>query len=153
MPAMQRSPYSLLCLPLLLAGCEPERGIRSNGDFASQVNVACIDRALRQTFGEVERWDYVSDGGIFPKGTTVAQIAYYKGHDGVGWTTLHIGFVGSATRISHEFTGIGPELPQASFPPALRAMARASAVLRRACGLNLATMKWQEVGQDVEALD
>ena len=152
-PVMGRASYTLLCLPLLLGGCEPERGIRSNRDIGSPVDVACVDRALRQTFGEVERWDYVSDGGTFPKGTSVAQIAYYKWDDGVGWTTLHIGKVGEGTRISHAFTGIGAELPQASFPPAIKAMARAGAALQTACGLNLSGMEWLEIGQDVEALN
>ncbi|MCY7280439.1 MAG: hypothetical protein LH610_05990 [Sphingomonas bacterium] len=108
---------------------------------------------MRQTFGDVERWDYVSDGGTFPNGTPVAQIAYYKWHDGVGSTTLHIGSVGDKTRVSHEFTGIGAELPQTSFPPAMKAMAKASAALKRACSLNLSRMEWREIGQDVEALD
>jgi len=101
----------------------------------------------------VERWDYVSDGGTFPKGTNVAQIAYYKWDEGVGWTTLHIGSVAEGTRISHAFTGIGAELPQASFPPAMKAMAKASAALQTACGLSLSGMEWREIGQDVEALD
>ena len=151
--AMVRTRYTLLCLPLLLGGCEPERGIRSNRDFASQIDVACVDRTLRQTFGEVERWDYVSDGGTFPDGTPVAQIAYYQWDNGVGWTTLQIGSVGDKTRVSHEFTGIGAELPQASFPPAMKAMAEASAALKTACGLDLSGMQWREIGQDVEALD
>jgi hypothetical protein len=143
----------LLCLPLLLGGCEPERGIKSKRDLDAPVDVACADQALRQSFGAVVRWDYVSDGGTFPKGTPVAQIAYYKWDGGVGWATLHIGSVGEGTRVSHEFTGIGAELPQASFPPAMKAMARASAVVQRACGLNLSAMEWREIGQDVEALD
>lgn len=153
MSTMARASYTLICLPVLLCGCEPERGIRSNRDFPSQVDVACVDRALRQTFSDVERWDYVSDGGTFPNGTSVVQIAYYKWNGGVGWTTLHLGSVGSKTRVSHEFTGIGAELPQASFPPALKAMAKASAALKSACSLNLSGMEWLEIGQDVEALD
>ena len=150
---MNRPSYTLLCLPLLLGGCEPERGIRSNRDFASQIDVACVDRALRQTFGEVNRWDYVSDGGTFPKGTPVAQLAYYKWNDGVGWTRLEIGPVADKTRVSHSFTGIGAELPQASFPPAMKAMAEADAVLKKECGLNLSGMEWREIGQDVDVLN
>lgn len=143
-----------LCLPLLLlAGCEPERGIRSGRDVPSPVDVACVDRALRQAFGKIERWDYVSDGGIFPKGTAVAQFAYYNWNDGVGWAKLHIGSLGQMTRISHDFTGIGAELPQPSFPPAINAMAKATAVVQTACGLNIATDEWREIGQDVEALN
>ena len=153
MCAMSRTPYILLFLALLLAGCEPERGIKSSRDFASPVDVACLDRTLRHTFGMVERWDYVSDGGTFPNGTAVVQIAYYKWGDGVGWSTLHIGSVGEATRVLHEFTGIGPELPQASFPPALEAMAKASSTLQTACGLDLSGMQWRETGQQVRALD
>lgn len=149
---MRASPYILLCIPLL-AGCEPERGIRASRDFGSQVDVTCVDKSLRKTFGSVQRWDYISDGGTFPKGTAVAQIAYQKWDDGVGWATLHIGSVGEGVRISHEFTGMGAELPQVSFPPALRAMEKASAALRSACGLNLSALEWREIGQDVEALD
>ena len=149
---MRVSRFILLCIPLL-AGCEPERGIRASRDFGSQVDVACVDQSLRNTFGSVQRWDYISDGGTFPKGTAVAQIAYQKWGDGVGWVKLHIGSVGKRVRISHEFTGMGAELPQASFPPALRVMEQASAALRSACGLDLSALKWREVGQDVAALD
>lgn len=122
----------------------------SSRDFTSPVDVACVDKALRQTFGMVERWDYVSDGGTFPDGT---PFAYYKWNDGVAWTTLHIGAVGEATRISHQFTGIGAALPQTSFPPAMKAMAKASSTLQTACGMNLSGMEWREIGQRVEALD
>lgn len=145
--------YILLCLPLLLGGCEPERGVRSNRDFASPIDVGRVDRVLRQTFGQVERWDYVSDGGTYPKQTPVSQFAYYRWDGGVGWATLHIGSVGRSTRISLEFTGIGAELPQASFPPAMKAMARASDSLRAACGLDLSGMIMREIGQNVEALN
>lgn len=150
---MSRAPYILFCLPLLLGGCEPERGIKSKRDLNVPVDVTCVDQALRRSFGSVERWDYVSDGGTFPKGTPVAQLAYYKWDDGVGWATLHIASVGGGARVSHEFTGVGSELPQASFPPAMQAMATASAVIQRACGLNLSAMKWREVGQDVEVVN
>jgi hypothetical protein len=149
---MRASRYILICMPFL-AGCEPERGIQASRDFGSQVDVACVDQSLRSTFGSVQRWDYISDGGIFPKGTAVTQIAYQKWDDGVGWITLHIGSVGEGARISHEFTGMGAELPQVSFPPALRAMEKASAALRSACDLDLSALKWREIGQDVEALD
>nr|GLK22123.1 hypothetical protein GCM10017606_29510 [Microbacterium terregens] len=149
---MRASPYILISMTLL-AGCEPERGIRASRDFGSQVDVACVDQSLRKTFGSVERWDYVSDGGTFPKGTAVAQFAYHKWDDGVGWATLHIASVGKGVRISHEFTGVGAELPEVSFPPALRAMERASVALRSACGLNLSGAKSREIGQDVKALD
>jgi hypothetical protein len=150
---MNRPSYALLCLPLLLGGCEPERGIRSNRDFASEIDVACVDRALRQTFGEVNRWDYVSDGATFPKGTPVAQFAYYKWDDGVGWAKLEIGPVDGKTRISQSFTGIGAELPQGSFPLAMKAMTEASAALKKECGVNLSGMEWREIGQDVAILD
>ena len=150
---MSRARYILLCLALLLGGCEPERGVRSTRDFASTIDVGCVDRALRQTFGQVERWDYVSGGGTFPKQTPVAQFAYHKWDGGVGWTTLHLGSVEGGTRVSHEFTGIGAELPQASFPPAMKAMARASESLRATCGLDLSGMKLREIGQNVEALN
>lgn len=149
---MRGSPYILLCLPLL-AGCEPERGIRASRDFASQIDVGCVDQTLRKTFGSVERWDYVSDGGAFPKGTAVAQIAYQKWDDGAGWITIHVGRVSGGSRVSHEFTGIGAKLPQASFPPALRAMEKASAALRSDCGIDLSALNWRKIGQDVEALD
>jgi hypothetical protein len=152
MSAMRTSPYMLLCLPLL-AGCEPERGIRASRDLALKVDVACVHQTLRSTFGSVERWDYVSDGGTFPAGTAVAQMAYQKWDGGVGWVTIHVGAVGDEVRVSHEFTGIGAKLPQASFPPALRAMEKANSALQSACGLNLSALEWQEVGQDVEALD
>lgn len=150
---MNRAHLVLICLSFVLVGCEPERGIRSNRDVASRVDVDCVDRTLRETFGKVERWDYVSDGGTFPDGTSVAQFAYYSTPDKDGWATLHIGQVGTGTRVSHEFTGMGAELPQASFPPALAAMRRASNALSMACRLDLSGMDVREIGQDVDALD
>ncbi|MCR5871467.1 MULTISPECIES: hypothetical protein [unclassified Sphingomonas] len=57
------------------------------------------------------------------------------------------------TRISHDFTGIGAKLPQSAFPPAIEAMANATDIIQAACGLNIAADGWQEIGQDVEALD
>ncbi|MDZ4137994.1 MAG: hypothetical protein U1D66_03830 [Erythrobacter sp.] len=149
---MRRSLYIMICLPLL-AGCEPERGIRASRDFASKIDVTCVDQTLRKTFGSVERWDYVSDGGTFPKGTAVAQLAYEKWDEGEGWMTIHIGQVGERYRISHEFTGFGAELPQASFPAALLAMDKASAALQSGCRINLSALRWREIGQDVDALN
>jgi hypothetical protein len=153
MTLMSRAPYVLLYLPLLLGGCEPERGIRSNRDYSSPVDVNCVDRTLRDTFGKVERWDYTSDGGNFPKGTQVVQIAYYQRPDGDGWATLEIGPVDGETRISHAFSGIGAELPQDAFPPAIAAMNKASDAVRNACRLDLSGMEMHEIGQDVDALN
>jgi hypothetical protein len=150
---MNRFPIALIGLSLLVAGCEPERGIRSNRDYASTVDLDCVDRELRKAFGQIERWDYVSDGGTFPKGTSVAQFAYYRTSDRAGWATLEIGAVENVTRISHAFTGIGSELPQSTFPPALNAMHQASVALGRACRLNLSGMEMHEIGQDVDALN
>lgn len=151
--AMNRAHLFLICLSFVLGACEPERGIRSNRDLASRVDVDCVDRTLREAFGKVERWDYVGDGGTFPNGTSVAQFAYYSTPDKDGWATLHIGQVETGTRISHAFTGMGTQLPQATFPPALAAMKRASDALGMACRLNLSGMKVREIGQDVDALD
>ncbi len=149
---MRRATSILLCLPLLV-GCEPERGIRASEDFAWRIDITCVDRILRKTFGNLDRGDFVSDGVIFPKGTVVAQLAYWEGGDGVARSRLNIGYVGTGTRISHEFTGAGNELPQAAFPPALEAMGRASAAIRLGCGVNLSPPRWQEIGQDVEAVE
>ena len=150
---MNRIPIATIGLSLLLGGCEPERGIRSNRDYPSAVDVTCVDRALRSTFGEVERWDYVSDGGTFPKGTPVAQFAYYHSSDRAGWATLEIGAVEDGSRVSHAFTGVGSALPQSRFPPALDAMRQASDALGKACDLNLGGMEMREIGQDVDALN
>jgi hypothetical protein len=140
------------CLTIILSACEPERGIRAVQEEDSQVDIACIDLALRQEFGSVERWDYVSDGGTFPRGTAVAQFAFFKWNEGVGWGTLHTGTVGRKTRISQEFTGVGAALPQASFPPALEAMARARASIATRCSVSLNGAGWNEIGQNVDAL-
>ena len=95
--------------------------------------------------------DYVSGGGTFPKGTRVTQISYFRLDRG-GEAKLEIGPLGDRTRVSHAFTAAGAELPQAAFPPAMEAMAEASAVLKAKCGLDLLGMKLREIGQDVEAL-
>lgn len=150
---MNRFPVALIGLSLLVGGCEPERGIRSNRDYPSTVDVNCVDRALRKKFGQIERWDYVSGGGTFPKGTPVAQFAYYSTPDKAGWATLELGAVENGTRISHAFTGMGSELPQSMFPPALSAMHQASDALGKACRLNLSGMEMREIGQDVDTLN
>jgi hypothetical protein len=152
MAVMSRARYLLVCLPLLLGGCEPERGIRASQDFASQIDVVCVDGALRNAFEDVGRMDYVSGGGTFPKGVRVTQISYFRFGRGVGEAKLEIGSLGGSTRVSHAFTAAGAELPQAAFPPAMEAMAEASTVLKTKCGLNLSGMKFREIGQDVEAL-
>ena len=107
----------------------------------------CVRRSAK-----IERWDYVDDGSTFPKGTDVAQFAYYKTGDSAGWVTLDIGRVNDMTRITHAFTGIGAELPQQSLPPAMRAMQNAARALKASCGLDLSGMKLDAVGQRVEAL-
>lgn len=124
----------------------------SEKDIESTVDIRCVDAALRATFGKIERWDYVDDGTTFPNGTSVAQFAYYKSGDSAGWATLDVGRVSSTTRITHSFTGIGAELPQRLFPPAIRAMEKANRALKAACNLDLTDMKLDSVGQDVEAL-
>jgi len=145
-------PIALVGIAILLSGCEPERGIRADRDFTDAVSVDCIDRALVETFGEIERWDYVSDGQFFPEGTSVAQFAYFNLPDRDGWATIKVGSTEHGTRIVHDFTGIGAELPQAAFPPALEAMERASAALERSCEIRLDGMEMREVGQNVEAI-
>ena len=143
---------SLIGVAVLLSGCEPERGIRADRDFANPVSVDCIDRALVETFGEIERWDYVSNGGFFPDGTSVAQFAYFSLPEQEGWATIKVGATEHGTRIVHDFTGIGSELPQTAFPPALEAMARASSAIEGACKVSLDGMKMREIGQNVEAI-
>ena len=152
MVVMSRARYLLVCLPLLLGGCEPERGIRASQDFTSQIDVTCVDRALRSAFEDVGRWDFVSGGGTFPKGSRVAQFSYFRLARG-GEAVLEIGPLGDSTRVSHAFHSAGAELPQAAFPPAMEAMAEASTVLKAKCGLNLLGMKMRAIGQDVEALN
>lgn len=124
----------------------------SEKDLRATVDIGCIDTNLRKAFGKIERWDYVDDGNNFPKGTHVAQFAYYKTEDSGGWATLDIGRVDDKTRVTHSFTGIGAELPQQSFPPALRAMQKASQALKTACNLDLSGMELKAVGQSVQAL-
>ena len=138
---------------LLFAGCEPLRGISAQRDYRSSIDISCVDRALRDTFGKVERWDYVSDGNTFPKDADVAQFAYYHSSDQTGWATINIGSLEQGTRITHEFTGIGAKLPQASFPPALRAMNRTNQNLYKECGIDLSGMKLRQIGQEVDALN
>jgi hypothetical protein len=152
MPVVTRNDLALGLAAFTLCGCEPLRGVVSEKDIGTTVDTRCVDKALRQAFGKVERWDYVADGGTFPSGTSVAQFAYYNG-ESAGWATLDVGRVKGKTRVTHSFTGIGAELPQPSFPPALRAMRKAGRVLRMACNLDLSGMKLKAVGQSVEALD
>ncbi|MFW2830692.1 hypothetical protein [Sphingomonas sp. ID0503] len=149
---MTRTALALALLAFALCGCEPLRGVVSQKDVGTAVDTKCIDKTLRQAFGKVERWDYVADGNTFPNGTSVAQFAYYNWNS-AGWVTLDVGRVNGKTRVSHSFTGIGPELPQQSFPPAIRAMQKAGEVLRMACNLDLSSMKLRAVGQSVEALN
>jgi hypothetical protein len=147
---------ALLTLPIaatLLSGCEPERGIRGHRDFDVPVDVGCIDAALRTEFDQIQRWDYVSDGFEFPDQTNVAQMAYYQSNDQLGWATLKIGRIGDKTRIVHDFTGMGSELPQSVFPPAMNAMNRANEVVDKACGLSIGGLQMREIGQDVDALN
>lgn len=66
---------------------------------------------------------------------------------------MHIGLVDNEMRIEHAFTGAGSELPQQSFPPAMRAMRKAGRVLDAACGLDLSGMELKAVGQSVDTLD
>ena len=138
---------------MTLGGCEPLRGIVSEKDQQATVDIGCVDTTLRQTFGKIERWDYVDDGTTFPKGTNVAQFAYYKTEDSAGWATLDVGRVDNKTRITHSFTGIGAALPQQTFPPAMRAMRKAGEALKIACNLDLSNMELKAVGQSVEALN
>src|SRR4051812_37343449 len=134
---------------ITLCGCEPPRGVVSERDLSTPVDIGCVDRTLRKAFGKIERWDYVDDGSSFPKGTNVDQFAYYKTEHGAGWVTLDIGRVNDKTRVTHSFTGMGGELPQQSFPPAIRAMEKAGRVLRADCNLDLSGMELKAVGQSV----
>lgn len=143
----------LIIAVLMLGGCEPMRGVVSEKDVNSGVDLGCVDASLRRAFGKIERWDYTSDGGTFPKGTEVAQFAYYRTNDSAAWATLHIGEVAKHIRVEHSFTGAGPELPQDYFPPALRAMRKASDAVRTDCHLDLRNMRLKAVGQDVDVLD
>jgi len=76
---------SLIGVAALVSGSEPERGIRADRDFANPVSVDCINTALVETFGEIQRWDYVSDGRFFAEGTSVAQFAYFSLPKQEGW--------------------------------------------------------------------
>ena len=150
---MKRSKLVLAPVIFSLCGCEPLRGMVSETDIQTAVDIGCVDKALRETFGKIERWDYVDDGSTIPKGTNVAQFAYYNDQESGGWATLDVGSVDENTRISHSFTGIGAELPQRSFPPALRAMGKANSVLKAKCHLDLSGMKLEAGGQKDDALD
>jgi len=149
---MNHFPIACAGIVLMLSGCEPERGIRADRDFSTAVSVDCINHALVETFGKIERWDYVSDGHLFPKGTEVAQFAYYSLPDGAGWATIKVGFTEQGTRVVHDFTRIGTELPQSVFPPALKAIGRANRAVEQSCQVDLDDMEMREIGQNVEAL-
>lgn len=150
---MKRNRYILIVAAIALCGCEPTRGIVSEKDVSPFVNLECIDTTLRTAFEKMERWDYVDDGGTYPKGTLVRQFAYYRSEDGRAAATLHVGLVGNEMRIRHSFTGGGSELPQEDFPPAMRAMRKVEQLLEATCGLDLSGMKLKAVGQSVEALE
>ena len=149
-----------LSIPLLLSlaalcGCEPERGIEAKKDVSpfNFAKLGCVDAEFRKAFDTMERWDYVSDGGSYPDGAQVFQFAYYRSQDHEGTATLQVGLVDNKMRIIHSFTGMGSELPQESFPPAIKAMRKAEHVLKAACGLDLAGMDLEAVGQRVGALN
>ena len=150
---MLRSALILGFAALFLTGCEPLRGIVSEKDIQTPLDISCVGEALSRTFGEIERWDYDSDGSNFPQYTRVAQFGYYHSEDFAGWAKLEIGKVGREFRIVHSFTGIGSELPQNSFPPAMAAMQKARQVLRSECGVDLSDMELRAVGQTVDALN
>jgi hypothetical protein len=152
MPTVSRNELALALAAVTLCGCEPLRGVVSEKDSGAAVDIKCVDRTLRRAFGKVERWDYIDDGSTFLIGANVAQFAYYNG-DGAGWATLQVGPVRGGTRVAHSFTGVGAELPQQSFPPAIRAMHKAEKLLGTACSLDLSGLKLKAVGQDVDALD
>ena len=150
---MKRGALIFLAASTGSGGCEPLRGVVSERDVDSEVDLNCVSGSLERAFGNVERWDYVSDGGTFPKGSEVAQFGYYRSTDAEGWATIEIAPADKRIRAAHSFTGIGAQLPQSVFLPALKAMARARAVLKSDCNLDLSNMKLREVGQDVDALD
>jgi hypothetical protein len=152
---MKRSAIPLPLTALTLAGCEPVRGVISKKDVVGSVDIKCIDSALRKAFAQVSREDYTDDddGGSYPSETQVAQFVYYSSPDNAGRATLEVGPVPSGTRLVHSFTGLGSELPQGHFPPALAAMRKASETLRAACNLDLTAMPLRSVGQHVDALD
>lgn len=151
---MSRNALLARVLVVSLAGCEPLRGVVSEKETPTPVSVDCVDAALRKAFGKVERWDYVSDGSnSFTTGTKVAQFAYYQSDDARTWTTLELANGGKVTRLAHSFTGAGCKIPEDDFPPAFRMMRKATLALQSACGLNLADMRLEAVGQHVEALE
>jgi len=138
----------------LLSACEPERGVRATRDFDRKVDVACVERALNDSFPHVSRYDYVDDGyGTFTKGTQVAQFTYYRSDDRRGVSWVEVGDTKQGARLSHSFTGLGMELPQEDFPEALSKMRQANAALAAQCQLELGTAKLKEIGQDVDALN
>lgn len=152
---MQPLRLSLMCFAACLGGCDTVRGIRANADYPAKIDTECVDETLRVAFDKVERWNYVHGGGAgtFPKGTSVAEFAYYSTPDRQQVATLSIGHTDAGTRVSHAFTGVGAKLPEAVFPPALAAMRRAGDAVRASCGLDLSNMRMREIGQNVEALD
>lgn len=145
--------FLLIALAVPLGSCEPLRGVVSEKESTSSIDVACVDAALRKTFGNIERWDYVSDGGGYPNGAEVAQLAYFQSDDGLGWATLRIGGgEGNVIRVEHSFTGMGAKLPEHDFPLAFRAMEKATATIRVSCNLNLSDMPLKSVGQHIDGL-
>lgn len=144
---MNHNVIPLLAIVSLTCGCEPIRGVVAEKDQADPVDLVCVQRALREEFGSVERSDFVSDG------TPIAQFGYFQSSNGKGRATLEVGKKGHGTSLRHAFTGAGSELPQEDFPPAFQAMDRAALALKAACGLDLGRVERRAVGQYVDGLD
>lgn len=142
-----------MATPLILCGCEPLRGMQGVRDYPHPIDARCIETALNGAFRGVRRNRYVSDGGEFPSGASVIQFTYAQTSDASGQAMIEVSNFSTGSRIVHGFTGIGAQLPQSAFPPALRAMVKANQAISQRCQLNLRGIGLKAIGQRVNALD
>ena len=129
----------------------PERGIMGEGLYPNPVDAECVARVLQHEFGKDVRVTG-GGGGSIPAGTEELEIGYYTSPDEKGWAEVDILELKQGTRVTQWFLGHGGKLAQSEFPPALKAMKKATDVVKQACGLDLSRIRLKEVGQRVDAL-
>lgn len=128
----------------------PERGIEGTQLFSTPVDVECIDRTLRQHFGDIYR--FVGSAGSLPEGVEEDTFNYYNSPSSDAWVLLGVAELPEGTRVTQMFIGHGHKLPQSEFPPAIAAMRSATEAMRVACRVDLTHMRMKEIGQRVDAI-
>ena len=126
------------------------QGVR---DYPNQIDAGCVEAALNSAFRGVRHNQYVAGGGEFPNGASVTQLTYAQTGDARGQAMFEVSNFSTGSRIVHSFTGMGGQLPQSAFPPALRAMVKANDTISQRCHLDLRGIGLKAIGQHVNALE